>query len=159
MDSGYVAEVTADLHGAPLALVLAALLGAIAVGCGSDGGGATTTATPAEEVTTSTSAEHPPASLRPPPCTPVDNCARAAGEIAYVERVDPDGDGDAHFVLLSRESITAPGISVIDVRADLRPHPLPVPGDQLSASGPVYEGSFGQRQIQADAIRFRRAGG
>lgn len=98
------------------------------------------------------------AALRPPPCPPVDNCERAAGEIAYVERVDADGDGDAHFVLISRESITAPGISVIDVRADLRPRPLPGPGDQLAAAGPVYEGSFGQRQIQADAIRFRRTG-
>lgn len=136
----------------------AALLCLAVAGCG--GGGdepsASTVAT-----TEATAPEEPaaPTSLRPPPCPAVDNCERAAGEIAFVERVDPDGDGDAHFVLLSAESITAPGISVIDVRADLRPVPLPVPGDQLAASGPVYEGSFGQRQIQADAIRFRRAEG
>jgi len=92
-------------------------------------------------------------SLKAPPCPPAAaNCERASGRIVYVERVDPDGDGDAHFVLLSEEGITAPGISVIDVRADLRPQPLPGPGDELAASGPVYRGSYGQRQIQADRI-------
>ncbi len=121
------------------------------------GGGESTPATqPA--AATSTTTEPAARALVPPPCPPSDNCERASGEILYVERVDPDGDGDAHFVLLSRESITAPGVSVIDVRVDLRPSPLPRPGDQLAASGPVYEGSYGQRQIQADAIRFRRIG-
>ena len=71
----------------------------------------------------------------------------------YVERVDPDGDGDAHFVLASDESITAPGISVIDVAADLRPHPLPGPGELIAAAGPVYPGSYGQHQIQAEEVR------
>lgn len=144
---------------AVLALAFA-FAGATAFGCG----GGDDPEPPASTATAPPSGSAPgdpePAAvaLRPPPCPPVENCERAAGEIAYVERVDADGDGDAHFVLISRESITAPGISVIDVRADLRPRPLPGPGDQLAAAGPVYEGSFGQRQIQADAIRFRRTG-
>lgn len=83
-------------------------------------------------------------------------CQTASGRILYVERVDPDGDGDAHFVLSSDDSITAPGISVIDVRRDLRPHPLPRPGDLLSAAGPVYRGSYGQHQIEAVAVRVLR---
>ena len=92
--------------------------------------------------------------LTAPPCPPdASNCAEASGQIIYVERVDPDGDGDAHFVLLSGESVTGPGISVIDVRPELRPSPLPEPGDELAASGPVFRGSYGQRQIQANAIR------
>jgi hypothetical protein len=77
------------------------------------------------------------------------NCRSAEGTILYVEAVDPDGDGDAHFVLLSGASVTAPGITVVDVRRGLRPHPLPGPGDRISAAGPVYRGSFGQRQIEA----------
>jgi hypothetical protein len=69
-----------------------------------------------------------------------------------VERVDPDGDGDAHFVLASPDGITAPGISVVDVRRDLRPKPLPGPGDRLSAAGLVQRGSYRQRQIEAVAV-------
>lgn len=73
-----------------------------------------------------------------------------------MEQVDPDGDGDAHFVLVSKEGITAPGISVIDVAAHLRPKPLPGIGDQIAAAGPVYRGSYGQRQIEAIAINVSR---
>jgi hypothetical protein len=47
-------------------------------------------------------------------------------------------------------------VSVIDVRADLRPDPLPGPGDRISAAGPVYEGSYGQSQIQADVLNVAR---
>jgi hypothetical protein len=77
------------------------------------------------------------------------NCREASGRILYVERVDPDGDGDAHFVLLSPQSVTAPGLTVVDVKRSLRPMPLPRPGERLTAAGPVYRGSHGQRQIEA----------
>jgi hypothetical protein len=83
-------------------------------------------------------------------------CRVASGRIAYVERVDPDGDGDAHFVLVSDQEVTLPGLSVIDVPRDLRPHPLPGIGDYLSAAGPVRTGSYGQRQIEAVAVRVAR---
>jgi hypothetical protein len=95
--------------------------------------------------------------LEPATCPPGGgNCRAASGLVLYVERVDPDGDGDAHFVLASRQSITAPGISVIDVRRTLRPSPLPGPGDRMSAAGPVYRGSYGQRQIEAVELRVAR---
>jgi len=70
-----------------------------------------------------------------------------------VERVDPDGDGDAHFVLADPDSVTLPGVTVIDVAADLRPHPLPGIGEMLSGAGVVQRGSYGQRQIEAVEIR------
>jgi hypothetical protein len=101
----------------------------------------------------------PRAERRPPQARcPADlaGCRTASGRIVYVERVDPDGDGDAHFVLASREGITARGISVVDVRRDLRPRPLPGPGDRLSAAGRVQTGSYGQRQIEAVAVRVAR---
>ena len=102
------------------------------------------------------------AAVAPPPDEPfrearcpaqAENCESATGRILYVERVDPDGDGDAHFVIAGPDDITGLGTSVIDVRRDLRPHPLPGPGDRISAAGPVYTGSYGQRQIQADVLR------
>jgi hypothetical protein len=135
---------------APLLLVLLA-------GCGGGEGTpdereTTESARPTVTATTTTEPSEVE-TLKAPPCPGgASNCERASGRILYVERVDPDGDGDAHFVLVSVESITAPGVSVIDVRADLRPDPLPRPGDDLAASGPVYRGSYGQRQIQADRV-------
>jgi hypothetical protein len=95
----------------------------------------------------------PPAVACPPA---LENCESATGRIVYVERVDPDGDGDAHFVLASRQSVTGPGISVIDVKRSLRPSPLPGVGDRLSAAGPVYRGSYGQRQIEAVEVAVGR---
>lgn len=76
-------------------------------------------------------------------------CRTTAGRIVYVERVDPDGDGDAHFVVIDPQGITLPGLTAIDVRKGLRPHPLPAIGDRISAAGPVQTGSFGQHQIHA----------
>jgi hypothetical protein len=103
-------------------------------------------------------ADRPPATrLVPAECPPAAaNCRTASGRILYVERVDPDGDGDAHFVLASREGVTGPGISVIDVKRSLRPSPLPGPGDSISAAGPVYRGSYGQRQIEAGELHVAR---
>jgi len=83
----------------------------------------------------------------------------ASGRVTYVEATDADGDGDAHLVLLSRQGLTAPGITVIDVRRALRPKPLPRIGDRVSAAGPVYTGSYGQRQIEAVELHVARAGG
>jgi hypothetical protein len=137
-----------------LALVLAALLVA---GC-EGGDGDPTTQSESERQGQVREGEGPAAreklSVEPVACPPgLDNCRSASGRIVYVERVDPDGDGDAHFVLASRQSVTAPGISVIDVERELRPHPLPGLGDEVSAAGPVYRGSYGQRQIQATEVR------
>jgi hypothetical protein len=76
-------------------------------------------------------------------------CRETVGRIVYVERVDADGDGDAHFVIRDPQGITLRGLTAIDVRAGLRPHPLPGPGDLISAAGPVQTGSYGQSQIHA----------
>jgi hypothetical protein len=84
---------------------------------------------------------HCPAGLR--------SCRSAEGRIVYVERVDPDGDGDAHFVIADPQGITLPGLTAIDVRRGLRPRPLPGLGALLSAAGPVQTGSVGQSQIHA----------
>jgi hypothetical protein len=92
----------------------------------------------------------PVETVAPSHCSPdLPSCRTTEGRIVYVERVDPDGDGDAHFVVVDRQSITLPGLTAIDVRIGLRPHPLPGPGDLISAAGPVQTGSYGQHQIHA----------
>ncbi|HET7120753.1 MAG TPA: hypothetical protein VFI17_05835 [Solirubrobacterales bacterium] len=83
-------------------------------------------------------------------------CRVTEGRIVYVERVDPDGDGDAHFVVVDPQGITLPGLTAIDVRRGLRPHPLPGPGELISAAGPVQTGSYGQHQIHALEIHVAR---
>lgn len=113
---------------------------------------------PAPDSATTAPGRPSPAPLKPARCPRgLSNCRTASGRILYVERVDPDGDGDAHFVLVSRDSVTGPGISVIDVRRSLRPSPLPGPGDRISAAGPVYRGSYGQSQIEAIELHVARA--
>ncbi|MCO5314648.1 MAG: hypothetical protein M9938_00560 [Solirubrobacterales bacterium] len=84
------------------------------------------------------------------------NCVVASGTVIYVEKDDPDGDGDAHFVTVSKEDVTGGGLTVFDVRADLRPEPLPGPGDLVGGLGPVYTGSHGQRQIEVTEFHVAR---
>jgi hypothetical protein len=79
-------------------------------------------------------------------------CRAVTGRVLYVERVDPDGDGDLH-VVVTGGSITLPGATAIDVAPALRPDRDPRVGDRVGGAGPVFRGSFGQRQIQA--VRFR----
>lgn len=132
--------------------VLAAAL--LVAGCSS---GSQQAGEPSPEPARSDAEARPRTSLTRAHCPPgLSNCREATGRILYVERVDPDGDGDAHFVLLSPQSVTAPGLTVVDVKRSLRPSPLPGPGDRLSAAGPVYRGSYGQRQIEAIELHGER---
>lgn len=132
---------------------IVAMAASVGAGCG---GGSATTATSGP-----TRASDPPAgreagegaateSVARSHCEPGrPACRTTEGLIVYVERVDPDGDGDAHFVIADPQGITLPGLTAIDVRRGLRPQPLPGPGDLISAAGPVQTGSYGQSQIHA----------
>jgi hypothetical protein len=98
-----------------------------------------------------------PVAVQPSHCPPGHPaCRTTEGRIVYVESVDPDGDGDAHFVIRDPQGITLPGLTAIDVRMGLRPQPLPGPGDLVSAAGPVQTGSYGQQQIHALELHVGR---
>lgn len=84
------------------------------------------------------------------------NCVVASGTVIYVEKVDPDGDGDAHFVTVSKENVTGAGLTVFDVREDLRPDPLPGIGATVGGLGPVHTGSHGQKQIEVTEFHVAR---
>ena len=135
-------------------LLVAAACAAV-TGCGGDDPGAPSSQ-PAE--TAPATSERPERrEVRPARCPPdaPPGCRSATGRVIYVEAVDPDGDGDAHYVLAGG-SITAPGVSVIDVPRHLRPQRLPRTGERVSAAGPVYRGSYGQRQIEALVVHHER---
>jgi len=127
---------------------------ALICGCGSGGSEAANTTESSHPEDRSLLQEGEPASL--PASLPVahcppnlSGCRTTKGPIIYLERVDPDGDGDAHFVVRDQQGITLRGMTAIDVRKGLRPHPLPGLGDWISAAGPVQTGSYGQSQIHA----------
>lgn len=137
-------------RGALAALVGVALLVPLG-GCG-DAGEKTDSSPPsrANEPAVPDSQKPPAEKVAPSHCPPgLPSCRSTEGRIVYVERVDPDGDGDAHFVIADPQGITLPGLTAIDVRKGLRPQPLPGPGDLISAAGPVQTGSYGQSQIHA----------
>jgi hypothetical protein len=91
--------------------------------------------------------------LRPVRCPPrADGCESVTGRIVFVERVDPDGDGDLH-VVIADGSISLPGLTAVDVKPSLRPRRDPGVGDRATAAGPVQTGTYGQSQIHA--LRFR----
>jgi hypothetical protein len=90
-----------------------------------------------------------------PSCPPhAGNCRAAGGRVIALQSHDPDGDGDLH-VIIAGPSITLPGITVLDVNKHLRPRRDPRVGDWAAGAGPVYRGSYGQRQIQVDKVVFR----
>jgi hypothetical protein len=129
-------------------LLLAAAALACTAGCGEDPPAPRASATP-----TASAAPAPrgPA-LRHAHCPPnTGNCAAVTGRVIYVEAVDPDGDGDAHYVLAGGH-VTAPGLTAVDIERELRPRRLARLGELVSAAGPVYEGSHGQMQIQATEL-------
>ena len=92
-------------------------------------------------------------------------CRTASGRIVYVEQVDPDGDGDAHFVLAGDDSITGPGISVIDVKPSLHRAARPRGSPQCGRAGPhrlvrseADRGDRGSRSLsRAGGVRFPSA--
>jgi hypothetical protein len=131
------------------AALTGAILLAVASGCG--GGSGTPERPPQGQEKPAPAGERSAADTVTPSHCPggLPSCRAAEGRIAYVERVDPDGDGDAHFVIVDPQGITLPGLTAIDVRKGLRPHPLPEAGDLISAAGPVQTGSYGQSQIHA----------
>ena len=135
---------------------MAALVGValvcLASGCGGDGETTSTGARSEADVRSATQDAQPPAAetvARAHCPAGLPGCRTTEGRIVYVERVDPDGDGDAHFVISDRQGITLRGLTAIDVRKGLRPRPLPGIGDLISAAGPVQTGSYGQSQIHA----------
>ena len=127
-----------------IALVAAAALVMGGCGGGETGGYGQRTADPVDD------GRESDAPLTPSHCPPgLPSCRTTEGRIVYVERLDPDGDGDAHFVLADPQGISLPGITAVDVRRGLRPDPLPGIGERISAAGPVQTGSYGQSQIHA----------
>ena len=132
-------------------------------GCGQDGlgempgGGPDTTGKPSERAEKKRAPKR--LRIRAARCPAgAANCSAAVGTVLYIESVDADGDGDLHVVAtrVRGDTVTGGGIVVFDVNKFLRPRRDPAPGDLVTGAGPVYRGSFGQRQIEVDEFRVAR---
>ena len=136
---------------------LATVIGLVLAGCG-ESRSPDPPASPAPSAAPSPTATRAarPVGVRRARCPAVvPSCVAVRGRVVYVERVDPDGDGDLHVVVLAGD-VTAPGATAIDVRAGLRPRRDPRVGDVVSAAGPVQRGHLGQAQIHALVFHARR---
>jgi hypothetical protein len=80
-------------------------------------------------------------------------CRAVSGRVIHVQAVDPDGDGDAHIVLASRQSLTLPGISVLKVDERHRPAQLPGFGQWVTAIGYLYAGSHDEDNLWVLGMR------
>jgi hypothetical protein len=85
-------------------------------------------------------------------------CRGVRAKVLSIQSVDPDGDGDLHVVAVGG-AVTGPGLTVFDVRPSLRPKRDPRPGEWVTGAGPVFRGSYRQRQIQVDVFRVWRPKG
>ena len=77
-------------------------------------------------------------------------CGRADGRVLYVQKVDPDGDSDAHFVV-----IAGPRLVVVKVRRGQPAGGLPSIGDRVTAVGPLQSGRFGINTIDLRRSRAK----
>lgn len=69
-------------------------------------------------------------------------CARVSGVVVYREHQDPDGDGDAHLVLL-----TADGPVIVKVAQRLRAASIPPLGSLARFRGRHHDGPAGVPRI------------
>lgn len=138
-----------------VALAVFVTAGVVAIGEGDTAGTPATSSAPAR--TTPERRPATPPALRPARCRAdaAPACVAATGSVIAIESVDADGDGDLHVIAAGGE-VTAPGITVFDVSAKLRPKADPRPGDRVTGAGPVYRGRFGQRQIEVTEFRVAR---
>ncbi len=85
----------------------------------------------------------PRAALR---CAPGDGegCVAASGRVLWVPRSDRRDRREAlHLLLLSRDSVAAPGITLVKIDPGMRPPRTPSPGRWVSVVGVPHVGSNG----------------
>ena len=113
-------------------IALAAAIAATVAGCG---GGDSGTAAPTGESPPAVHRERVTASACP---AGLPDCRTTRGRIAYVQGLDPDGDGDAHFVIVDAQGITPsrPDLDRRPPRAAPAPAPRARRPDQRRRPGP-----------------------
>lgn len=71
-----------------------------------------------------------------------ERCARVSGRVVWVQRRDPDGDGDQHVILVSRFHVR-----IVKQRSSRAGLPAPHLGRSYKAVGLTKTGSSGRLEI------------
>jgi hypothetical protein len=82
-------------------------------------------------------------------------CHEVTGRVVVSENVDSDKDGDLHLVLLSKQSISGPGVSIIKVPREMRPAHVPGFGTWITAVGFTFQGQRGKQELQVRQMHAR----
>lgn len=104
----------------------------------------------------STDAERDAAPRWTRPCRPAGRdavattCARVRGRVVWVERTDPDGDGDRHLLVVSQLDTR-----IVKLAADFRVGRLPALGSEVTATGPVVPGGSGRPEIRTERFEVK----
>src|SRR4051794_24352761 len=105
---------------------------------------------------TATPAAHRQAKLRRARCPAhVPRCVTVTGPVVYVEATDPDGDGDAHYVLAAGH-VTGRGLTILKIGKALRPRHLARAGDLVSAAGTITTGSRDEHELKVLVLHQAR---
>lgn len=100
-----------------------------------------------------TAAERQAAPAWTRPCWPTartegkPTCAHVAGRVVWIQRHDPDGDGDRHLIVVGRLHPR-----IIKVPATLPVSHLPGIGTRIDAVGYLYRGSSGKLEVIATRL-------
>jgi hypothetical protein len=74
-------------------------------------------------------------------------CVRVRGRIAWIQRHDPDGDGDRHLVLVERGHVR-----LVKVPLSAGVGRLPGIGHVVEATGPTLTGASGRSEVVAGRL-------
>ena len=76
-------------------------------------------------------------------------CARVRGRVVYVQRSDPDGDGDAHAVVVAGARPVVVKFRAPAGRPETPQRALPRLGQRIEVDGTVSGGRYGVRVVEA----------
>jgi hypothetical protein len=133
-------------------LMVLALIGALAAVALVLGAGGHYERFPVSALRTPAARRHAPVWTRP--CKPPAiynglDCARVAGRVVWIQRHDPDGDGDRHLILVSRLHVR-----IAKLEQDVHV-PLPSLGQTFSGTGVTKRGASGRIEVWIERVDGR----
>jgi hypothetical protein len=84
-----------------------------------------------------------------PPTAKTKDCGHVRGRVVWVQKRDPDGDGDRHLIVVERLHPR-----IVKVPHDAGPVKVPSLGTRVEAIGWLVQGASGHSEIQSLYLRY-----